>query len=259
LFSHDSHLALGQVGVTGKGRDFPAFEDLLTQAENHRLIAGKLLLGDALHTQKATCKLILKHEADYLFVVKGNQRKLRAEIYAEVEAAAFHGGTKLEQFAYNETSRGRTVMTTVTVLRAGDSASQPLLASLKRSDQWDGVQTIGVLHRTGSRVGKDGTSHVVDETIGVLSSRRLSAEEVATYLRKHWCIENNLHWVKDAVLLEDKHTLRQGNAPQVMSWLRSMCINLCNALKLRSISDTIHNLEKSPELLRQFLVMAGVV
>jgi predicted transposase YbfD/YdcC len=259
LFSHDSHLALGQVGVTGKGREIPAFENLLTQAENHGLIAGKLLLGDALHTQKATCKLILKHEADYLFVVKGNQQKLRAEIYAEVEAAAFHGDTELEQFAYNETSRRRNVMTTVTVLRASDGSGQPLLASLKRSDQWDGVQTIGVLHRTGSRVGKDGTSHVVDETIGVLSSRWLNAEEVATYLRKHWCIENNLHWVKDVVFLEDKHTLRQGNAPQVMSWLRSMCISLCNALKLRSVSDTIHNLEKSPELLRQFLVMAAVV
>jgi predicted transposase YbfD/YdcC len=87
----------------------------------------------------------------------------------------------------------------------------------------------------------------------------LSAEEVAGHLRRHWCIENNLHWVKDEVFGEDKHTLRRGNAPQIMSFLRSMAISLCNALKLKSISDTIHNLEKSPPLLGQFLKMAAVI
>src|SRR5580698_1179091 len=58
FFSHGQHLALGQVGVTGKGREIPAFEQLLKQGEANALIAGKLLLGDALHTQKATVKAI---------------------------------------------------------------------------------------------------------------------------------------------------------------------------------------------------------
>jgi predicted transposase YbfD/YdcC len=87
----------------------------------------------------------------------------------------------------------------------------------------------------------------------------MSAEEIAGHLRRHWCIENNLHWVKDEVFGEDKHTLRRGNAPQIMSFLRSMAISLCNTLKLKSISDTIHNLEKSPSLLGQFLKMAAVI
>jgi hypothetical protein len=44
-----------------------------------------------------------------------------------------------------------------------------------------------------------------------------------------------------------------------MSWIRSMVISLRNALKLHSISDTIHNLEKSTVLLGKFLEMAGVI
>src|ERR1019366_6431760 len=106
---------------------------------------------------------------------------------------------------------------------------------------------------------KDGTVHQIDECIGIISSRTLSAKEVAVHLRNHWCIENNLHWTKDVVFSEDRHTLWRGNAPQVMSWLRSMVISLCNVLKLKSISDTIHNLEKSPKLLEQFLRMAAVM
>jgi predicted transposase YbfD/YdcC len=136
---------------------------------------------------------------------------------------------------------------------------EELLPTLKRSNRWDGVKTMGILHRTGTRTGKDGTVHEVDETIGFISSRALSAEEATNHLHKHWCIENNLHWTKDEVFGEDKHTLRAGNAPQVMSWMRSLAISLCNALKLKSVSDTIHNLQKSPALLGRFLQMAAVV
>jgi predicted transposase YbfD/YdcC len=256
FFSHDTHLVLGQVGVTGKGREIPAFEQLLKQGEASDLIAGTLLLGDALHTQKSTVKTILKAGADYLFVVKGNQRQLGREIAAELEAAE---KVNLNRFEYKDAKRRRSVTTTVTVLRADPEAGRVLLAPLTGSNRWDGVATIGQLHRTGTRLGKDGTVHQIDETIGFISSRTLSAKEVAEHLRNHWCIENNLHWTKDVVFSEDRHTLRRGNAPQVMSWLRSMVISLCNALKLKSISDTIHNLEKSPKLLEQFLRMAAVM
>jgi len=256
FFSHDNHLALGQVGVDGKGREIPAFEQLLKQGQACGLVAGKLLLGDALHTQKATVKATLKAGADYLFVVKGNQRQLGREIAAKLAAV---NSRQLDRFEYKDAKRRRDVTTTVTVLHAASQSCQELLATLQRSNHWDGVTTIGILHRTGTRIGKDGTLHKIDETIGLLSSRMLTAEAAATHLRKHWCIENNLHWVKDVVFTEDKHTLRRGNAPQVMSWMRSMVISLCNALKLRSISDTIHNLEKSPKLLEQFLRMAAIM
>lgn len=118
---------------------------------------------------------------------------------------------------------------------------------------------MGILHRTGTRTSKDGSVHQIDETISFIASRSLTAQEAAIHLHHHWCIENNLHWTKDVVFGEDKHTLRKGNAPQVMSFLRSMVISLCNALKLKSISGTIHNLEKSTELHWQFLQMAAVV
>jgi predicted transposase YbfD/YdcC len=251
FFSHDTHLALGQVGVSGKENEIPAFERLLGQTES---LTGCLLLGDALHTQKATCKLVLRAGADYLFVVKNNQRQLKQAITAELtkrDRQALDTGT------YYETERKRQIVTTVTAVTA--QSEEELLPTLTRSNHWDGVQTMGLLHRTGTRTSKDGVITQVDELIGFISSSVLSAEQVAIYLRHHWCIENNLHWVKDEVFGEDKHTLRKGNAPQVMSFLRSMAISLCNVLRLKSISDAMHNLEKSPQLHCQFLTMAAVV
>lgn len=261
LFSHTTHMTVGQVGVDGKGRELPAFGELLTQGLANNVIVGSLLLGDALHTQKATCKFILKAGADYLFTVKNNQKQLKRTIAAELNKRRTDTPSpshSLNTYTYTDTARRRNVTTTVTLVNAKQEAEE-LLPTLTRSNHWDGVKTMGILHRVGTRTSKDGTVHVLDETVGFIASRTLTAKEVAEHLHHHWCIENNLHWVKDEVFGEDKHTLRKEKAPQVMSYIRSMVISLCNTLRLKSISNTIHNLEKSTELLQQFLCMAAVV
>ena len=194
LFSHEHHVVVGQVAVAGKGREIPAFEALLTQGVANGVIAGSLLLGDALHTQKATCKLILSAHADYLFSVKNNQRQLKRAITTELAQYQTADPTRLDVYCSTDTSRGRTITTSVTVLASGDSgAARELLPTLTGSNHWDGVAAIGLLHRTGTRLGKNGTVHAVDETIGFISSRPLSAEHIALHLHHHWCIENNLH------------------------------------------------------------------
>ncbi len=273
FFSHDSQLTLGQIGVSSKENEIPAAQRLLEQAASDDTavsitapicsVAGKLLLGDALHTQKATVKVILKARADYLLVAKGNQRKLLQAIQTAVQTAQAaetdetKGSTNCHSYSYTTTDRKRSVTTTVTTITA--AVGQELLPSLRRSDHWDGVQTMGILRRTGTRTSKDGTVTPVNETIGFISSRELTAEQVATYLRAHWGIENKLHWVKDVVFGEDRHTLRKGNAPQIMSFLRSLAISICHILKVKSISDVLHNLEKSPELHHRFLKLAAIV
>lgn len=50
LFTHESHQIIGQIGVTQKENEIPAFHRLLLQVS----VVGMLLVGDALHTQKDT-------------------------------------------------------------------------------------------------------------------------------------------------------------------------------------------------------------
>jgi hypothetical protein len=46
------------------------------------------------------------------------------------------------------------------------------------------------------------------------------------WVRSHWEIENCFHWVRDVTYLEDKSPARTGNAPRVMTPLRSVAISL---------------------------------
>ena len=261
LFSHLTHTALAQIGVTQKENEIPALRRLLTADYLKERIRGCLFLADALHANPETARTILAGEADYLLVIKGNQQDFFEDILTAFTGQKDIPGTNyqteaIKNDAYTEAqqTRKRYILTTVTATH-----DQRLCEYLIQEHVFTGMQTVGILKRSGTRTSKDGTILLVDETICFVSSRKLSARQVMQLLRKHWCIENNLHWVKDFVFLEERQTLKSGNAPQIMSFLRSMCISICNLVKFQSISDAIHNFQKSKTIHYQFLKMAAII
>ena len=257
LFSHLTHTVRGQIGVTQKENEIPVFRQLLKTLS----VKGFLFLADALHAQRDTAKEIIEAKADYLLTIKGNQKDFFADIVmAFTDQPDLPGNNyktilpKKDTYKEMQLSRKRDITTTVTTTN-----NQQLCEYLIEQHDFTGLKTIGVLKRSGTRISKDGTVTPINETVCFASSRILTAKQILTLLRNHWCIENNLHWVKDFVFLEDRQTLRKGNAPQIMSFFRSMCISIFNLLKFKSISDAIHNFEKSKTIHYQFLRMAAIV
>jgi predicted transposase YbfD/YdcC len=246
LFTHESHQIIGQIGVEQKENEIPAFYRLLDQVS----VTGMLLVGDALHTQKDTLTDILLHHADYLLFAKDNQEQLVADLSAFFVDVPF--GSVVESATVYENKRKRDSTTMVTV-----SHHRQMCEYL--GTQWEEVKTIGKVHRVGIRVDSDGKETVIDETVYCISSRYLTAAEVAEYARNHWQIENNLHWEKDWLFLEDRQTLRSGNAPQVMSFLRSFCLSLFALWQFTSPANVASNFEKNITLHHTFLLIAGIV
>ena len=71
-----------------------------------------------------------------------------------------------------------------------------------------------------------------------ISSRELTAEELASAVRAHWGIENRLHWMLDVNFGEDGSPVRKDNAPQNLSLLKKIVFNLIR-------SDTTDNVKTS--------------
>lgn len=59
-----------------------------------------------------------------------------------------------------------------------------------------------------------------------IASRALAPEELAQAVRSHWGIENRLHWVLDVTMGEDGSTVRKDHAPQNLSLLKKIVLNL---------------------------------
>lgn len=83
------------------------------------------------------------------------------------------------------------------------------------------------------------------EWFGLVASKELDAEEMLDYKRKHWAIENGLHYVLDETFGEDKSTIRQGK--NTMSILRKCAYNIARLLQMKNpeeqggIPDIIDN------------------
>lgn len=53
-----------------------------------------------------------------------------------------------------------------------------------------------------------------------------AALDFAQLIRGHWAIENNLHWVKDVILSEDRATLSEANAAENLSTFKDVALNI---------------------------------
>lgn len=246
LLTHETLTTIGQVGVDQKENEIPAVHRLFEQTPSS-LLLGLTLIGDALHTHTETAALIRSSKAHYLLVVKDNQELLRQDIqyFFETHIAVNNTATDYQY------GHGSTIKTTVTI-----SHDQNMLTYLSH---WKDISTVGKIHRVGKRK-RVGNRTPVDEIVYFIASTPdLTAQMALRMVRGHWKIENNLHRTKDMLYHEDQQTLRLGTAPQVMTFLRSMTINLFTLLKFVHISQSVRSLKFNRKIHHDFMQWAAIV
>ncbi len=247
LLTHETLTPIGQVGVDRKENEIPAALRLFDQIPDS-LLVNLTLVGDALHTQTETVAAIKKHHAYYLLMVKDNQETVRKDIQEYFD----HTNDTCDSASELQSGHGAVIKTTVTTSHASD-----MIAYLTSS--WIDISTVGRIHRQGTRKEK-GVVTAVDETVYFIASTpKLTAQKALKFIRNHWKIENNLHWQKDYTYLEDRQTVRLATAPQVMTFLRSMAINLLTLMKFASVTDTVRRFQMNKEIHHDFLRMAAIV
>ena len=63
------------------------------------------------------------------------------------------------------------------------------------------------------------------------ASRALTAEQLAASVRARWGVENRFHWILDVSFSEDASMVAKDNAPQNLSLLRKIALNVIRADK----------------------------
>lgn len=206
-FATELGVVLGQEKVAGKSNEITAIPALLDAL----YLKGFLVSIDAMGCQKRIAKTITTKGGDYLLMVKGNQPSLLNAI--EMTFISHHDAEGVDRQGHVEKSHGRIVGQIASVLPAKGTVDLADWPKCKTIGRIDSIRTIGE-----KESGLEQRYYI--------SSRDLSADQLAAAVRAHWGIENRLHWVLDVSFGEDGKTVCKDNAPQNLSLLRKIVLNL---------------------------------
>lgn len=210
-FATDRNLVLGQEAVTEKSNEITAIPLLLERLA----LDGALVSIDAMGCNPAIAQNILDAQADYLLAVKDNQPTLHAEIESYFDTAP---AQEVEVFEHIDKGHGRLESRTCRVSNTIDwlQADRAFPGAFRFPE----AAAIAVIDTRVEHKGRIATARR-----SYITSRALSASDLAQAVRSHWGIENELHWVLDVDFGEDRSRLT-GHGAHNMAIVRHFAINL---------------------------------
>ena len=205
----EQRLILGQVSVGDGSHEIAAVPELLRVLD----LNGAVVTLDAAGCQKAIAAQVRDRGGDYLLAVKGNQPALQAAVHAVFDRAcdADFEGVDHDGDEAAETGHGRAEERYVTVVY--DPEGLP--------PEWPDVAAVVLVGRErGAKGVTASTSHYY------VTSRRGTAAELGALVRRHWAVENELHWCLDVSFREDASRTSSGHAGANLGLVRRVAASL---------------------------------
>lgn len=213
IVDHATRVPLGQVNAGDKDHEIAAFAAVLDRIE----LNGTIVTADALHTQRSHARYLHRHHGKYVFIVKGNQPRLHAQL----------AGLPWDQVPVGDAdegkAHGRRERRTLQLVSVKNGIGFPHARLAARI-----IRTRRPLHTAGRR------SREVVYAITNLTWEQTDAHHLARVVRGHWSIENAVHHTRDLTFDEDRSQVRTGYAPRIMACLRNIAIGLIRTWRGRA-------------------------
>jgi len=213
-WAEENELVLGQRKVDEKSNEITAIPELLKMLA----ISGCIVTIDAMGTQTQIAQTIREAQADYVLSVKENQGHLFEDIsvlFAVDQADNFKYATFEHHKTVNK-GHGR-----IEIRECWSTSNPAYLSLIRGQENWMGLRSIAMVACTRILAGKE------TKTLRYyISSLPSDAKRLLHIVRRHWAIENELHWVLDVALHEDHSRVRKDQAPENLAVLRHIALNL---------------------------------
>lgn len=204
----NNRLTLGFKKTDEKSNEITAVPEILKLLS----LKGKTVTFDAMGCQVAIAQQIVDQEGDFLMSLKGNQGNLHEDVKFFFESEPTNKDI-IKFTTESEKGHGRIEKRTYGLY-------QNINGFKKLHPQWNMFKSIGfvTLRRT---IG----TKITEETRYYISTLT-DEQKFAEASRKHWGIENSLHWVLDVVFHEDACRIRAKNAAENIAIIRRAALNV---------------------------------
>jgi predicted transposase YbfD/YdcC len=220
---HHDQVVIAQRQVAAKSNEIPAFAPLLAGLD----LTGTVVTADALHTQHDHARHVIKADADYLFIVKGNQPRLHRQLkdlpWRDIPlntrtAGGGHGRREIRRLKICQVRPGLLF----------PHAAQAIQVKRRRTNHTTGKTTITTIYAVTS-----------------LAPTRATPAQIAALIQGHWSVEV-LHHIRDVTYREDASKIRTGTTPRAMATFRNLAIGLARLIGWTNIAAAIDHYRTHP-------------
>lgn len=209
-WANSQQMVLGQLATDEKSNEITAVPELIDMLD----ISGCIVTTDAMSCQKDIVKKIVEKQGDYVLALKDNHSRFHREVTEYFEAAVHdkRNYPEVKTIQTKETGHGRIETRTYYLTTDTDWYED--------KGEWTKLMAFGMVC---SRVEKDGT--ISEDTRHFITS----IEDISIFseaVRKHWGIENSLHWCLDMTFHEDYSRIRKDHSAENMAVVRHISLNI---------------------------------
>lgn len=220
VFLPGEGITLAQIALQRQQNEISAAPLLLDLVD----LRNKVVIGDAIHTQRQVSIQIGRAGGDYIWTVKENQPQLHRDLqdWFDIKVDLIPGmGCPPKDFR----------SATITTKGHGRIETRTLTASSQLNDflDWPFLQQVFKLERY-TIIQKTGqTRHTIVYGVTSLSADEASPERLLRMLRSYWGIESSLHYPRDVTLHEDQTRFKKHSAAHVMAIINNLVLGLIAA------------------------------
>jgi predicted transposase YbfD/YdcC len=180
-------------------------------------ISGAVITIDAIGTQKKIAKLIVEKNGEYILSVKDNQKIVHDGLKNTFSAGLIDHMLGFDRYEDNEIkTHGRSEKRSIKKMKVNNRIMKKL-----KLDEWKNCKSIIEIKRERLLNGKLSIEYQY-----YISSLKKKSIDFGKMIRKHWNIENKLHWVLDILFREDECRKRAGDSAANFSLIRKIALNI---------------------------------
>ena len=231
VWSCNQELVLDQkAAVPETTNETGALPELLRLLE----LEGAIVTIDAAGCYSDVVEEIVEAGADYVIALKENQRTLQRDTEALFEK--LEGVGRLPESCKTvDGGHDRVEVRRCWALDAEDAS----IRSIRGLQKWPRLSSVCKVR--AERYHPDGTTQTEERLF--ISSLEADPERLLQAVRRHWHVENKLHWTLDMAFAEDDSRIRSGHAAQNLGVVRRLALSLLKQETSRSVGTAIKRKE----------------
>jgi predicted transposase YbfD/YdcC len=224
----DEGIVLAQVPAGVKDNEISVAPTLLQALD----LRGKIVMGDAMHTQRAASVQIQEAGGDFIWLAKDNQPTLHQDIAtlfapAEPTVLGGHIPTDFETAQTVDKGHGRLNRRHLTVS-----------SELSGYTDWPGLAQVFQIERERVVTTSGKITHEIVCGLTSLTRAQASPQRLLDLIRTYWGIENGLHYRRDVTFHEDRTRMTVGNTGRIIAIVNNLALSLLRFTGATNLAHT---------------------